>query len=91
MAIIIEMLTTLRLTEIRHHQGTARSNTTSDSGSYDLENEDGDQLVRTYETEQLVTAVSKITDLLRKCYSPERKELYHKEISDPPAFISSTL
>ena len=62
--------------------GTGRGRNTSDSGSYassadgsdtddyDGDNDEGDNnnIAGAYETEQLVTAVSKITDLLRKCW-----------------------
>ncbi len=52
--------------ERRHIEGISRN----ESGMYDSveEGDEDDQLDRTYETEQLVTAVTKITDLLRKCW-----------------------
>eukprot|EP00531_Pseudo-nitzschia_arenysensis_P016933 CAMPEP_0116141452 /NCGR_PEP_ID=MMETSP0329-20121206/14390_1 /TAXON_ID=697910 /ORGANISM="Pseudo-nitzschia arenysensis, Strain B593" /LENGTH=1340 /DNA_ID=CAMNT_0003636637 /DNA_START=322 /DNA_END=4340 /DNA_ORIENTATION=- len=52
--------------ERRHIEGISRN----ESGIYDSieEGDEDDQLDRTYETEQLVTAVTKITDLLRKCW-----------------------
>jgi len=53
--------------EIRQSEGIGRGD---QSGVYDSieEGDDSEELDRTYETEQLVTAVTKITDLLRKCW-----------------------
>ena len=53
-----------------NEMGKPRFNSANVSRAYDSieDGEDDEQLIRTYETEQLVTAVSKITDLLRKCW-----------------------
>ena len=55
--------------EVYHRQGTKSiaSSDTGSSGDEDTEEEDN-QVLRSYETEQLVSAVTKITGLLRKCW-----------------------
>lgn len=57
------------LAQAGHESNRDNQSTISDSDSYESSRaSDEDGGFGTYETEQLITAVAKITDLLRKCW-----------------------